>query len=439
MSARKTLDIDYLTLRQVIPYSRTNERITPNYILSVDSSGVGQWVNTLSNIATYGGLPGGPTGATGAAGPTGPTGSTGATGVTGPTGLSGPTGPEGPRGQLSGLTLYFDASGATGSDTFNVPTDYNPYIGKLSLMPASSESYEISVIATPSYSGTAAQFYSDIITDPEITAGSWNFTLYFNKLTAGTTASFYFIVKVVDPTLGTITLGATTAMTITSTSAQIYNTTLYVPQTDLTGATAPRIRLDLQATVSGGPTNAKFFMGFGSESYVTTTLAAQAIEGPTGPTGPSGAAGTTGPTGPTGPTGAAGIAGPTGPTSTLSLIASGTVSTPAINTSLVLINNTYTVPTNSPLTLFISYSLVCTYNSAGGGIPYTIYNLSGFPIVTASQTHGAYLGQSPTGANPYTDNFFLIIPAGNAGRTVFLTYTGMSQQNVTLNYTVYAV
>lgn len=426
MSTRKTLDIDYLTLRQVIPYSRTNERITPNYILSVDSSGVGQWVNTLSNIATYGSLPVGPTGAPGPTGPTGPTGMTGATGH------SGATGPEGPRGQLSGLTLYFDASGASGSQTFNVPPAYD---GNLTLIPANPDTYEISVVTLSSFSGTAAQFYSDIITDPEITAGSWNFTLYFNKLSAGTTASFYFIVKVVDPTLGTITLGATTAMTITSTSAQIYNTTIYVPQTDLTGATAPRIRLDLQAAVSGGPTNAKFFMGFGSESYVTTTLAAQAIEGPTGPTGPAGGAGTTGPTGPTG----AGATGPTGPAPTLSLIASGTASTPSINTSLVLINNTYTVPSNNPLTLFISYSLACTYNSAGGGIPYTTYNLSGFPIVTASQTHGAYLGQSPTGANPYTDNFFLIIPAGNAGRTVFLTYTGMSQQNVTLNYTVYAI
>lgn len=435
MSARKTLDIDYLTLRQVVPYSRTNERITPNYILSVDDSGVGQWVNTLSNIATYGGFPGGPTGATGPTGSTGSTGPTGPTGSTGPTGQSGATGPAGPRGQLSGLTLYFDASGAPPSQTFNIPPAYE---GTLALVPASPENYEISVVALSSFSGTAAQFYSDIITDPEITAGSWNFTLYFNKLTAGTTATFYFIVRVVDPTLGTITLGNTSTMTITSISAQIYNTTLYVPQTDLTGATAPRMRLDLQAAVSGGPTNAKFFMGLGAESFVTTTLAAQAIEGPTGPAGPAGAAGVTGPTGPTGPTGTAGGIGPTGPSPTLTQIAAGTVSSSFTNESLVLINNTYTIPTNNLLTLYISYNFTATYNPIGG-IPYTAALLSGFPAVYASQTHGAYIGQSPTTGNPYYDNFFLIIPAGNAGRTLYLTYTGMSQAAVTLNYTIYAV
>jgi collagen type VII alpha len=100
MSSRKTLDIDYITLRNVTPYNTLNQRITPNYIFAVDTSGNAGWVNTLSNIAAYGGISGelGPTGATGPMGPTGEMGPTGLDGLTGPQGIEGPSGPQGIEG-----------------------------------------------------------------------------------------------------------------------------------------------------------------------------------------------------------------------------------------------------------------------------------------------------------------------------------------------------
>jgi len=66
MSARKTLDIDFITLRKIRAVDPlTNALITPNFILAMDNQGQAQWVNTLSNINTYGGV-------TGFTGPTGP-------------------------------------------------------------------------------------------------------------------------------------------------------------------------------------------------------------------------------------------------------------------------------------------------------------------------------------------------------------------------------
>jgi hypothetical protein len=425
MSARKTLDVDYLTLRQVVPYSRTNERITPNYILSVDGSGVGQWVNTLSNIATYGSLVAGPTGPTGPAGPAGPTGHigpSGPTGNTGPTGVQGTVGPTGPRGQVSGLVLYFDASGATGSDTFTVPTSYNPYVGEMSLIPPNPNSYDVNIVALPTFTGIAAQFYTDVLTDTEIPAGNWDFSMFVNKLNAGTTATMYFNVYLVDPSLGSpITLGTTNQITVTSTSGQWIEATVFIPQTDLTAFTAPQVRFDLIASVSGGPTNAKFFMGAGGESHVTTTLAAQVAEGPTGPTGPAGSAGP---------------AGPTGPAQAPVLIASGTASIVPMNSSATL--GTIVVPTNNPTVVYFAYNLTYTY-VGGFGIPYTNIGTPSFPIVQLFQNHNQYSGISPSLGNPYYDNFVMIIPAGNGGRSMSINYTNMSQQNLTLNYTIYAM
>lgn len=420
MSARKTLDIDYLTLRQVVPYSRTNERITPNYILSVDGSGVGQWVNTLSNIATYGSLVAGPTGPTGPLGPAGPTGHigpSGPTGNTGPTGVQGVTGPTGPRGQVSGLTLYFDASGSPPSGSFNAP-----YVGEMAIIPANPNNYDVNIVAITSFSGIAAQFYTDVLTDTEIPAGNWDFSMFVNKHAVDTTATMYFTVYLIDPSLGSpITLGVTNQITVTSTSGQWIEATAFIPQTDLTAYTAPQIRFDLQATVSGGPTNAKFYMGAGGESHVTTTLAAQVAEGPTGPTGAVGAAGPT---------------GPTGPAQAPVLIASGTASIVPMNSSATL--GTITVPTNNPTIVYFTYDLTYTY-VGGFGIPYTNIGTPAFPIVQLFQSHNQYSGISPTVGNPYYDNFAMIIPAGNGGRSMSINYTNMSQQNLVLNYTIYAM
>jgi len=57
MAGRKTLDIDYITLRNMRTVNpRTNLSPTANYILACDGSGTANWVNTLANIDTYGGI-----------------------------------------------------------------------------------------------------------------------------------------------------------------------------------------------------------------------------------------------------------------------------------------------------------------------------------------------------------------------------------------------
>jgi len=59
MAGRKTLDIDYITLRNMRTVNpTTNLSPTANYILACDGSGTATWVNTIANINTYGVAPG---------------------------------------------------------------------------------------------------------------------------------------------------------------------------------------------------------------------------------------------------------------------------------------------------------------------------------------------------------------------------------------------
>jgi len=146
MSGRKTLDIDNITLRTIRAINpQTNLNPTANYILAADGSGNATWVNTITNINTYGtGLTGasgtGPTGpaggGTGSTGPTGPagggTGSTGFTGSIGPTGPTGRTGSTGPvgvinwRGEYDGLTTYYANDGVVYNGIAYVFTSQTP-------------------------------------------------------------------------------------------------------------------------------------------------------------------------------------------------------------------------------------------------------------------------------------------------------------------------
>ena len=94
MSNRKTLDIDYISLRNVtaiIPV--TNQSPPETYVLTIlpGGGGVATWLPAPTG-------PTGETGPTGGTGSTGPTGNTGATGVTGQTGGTGSTGPTGDTG-----------------------------------------------------------------------------------------------------------------------------------------------------------------------------------------------------------------------------------------------------------------------------------------------------------------------------------------------------
>lgn len=122
---RKTLDIDFLTLRKIRPLvPSTNIAPAANYVLSVNGAGEGVWVNTISNIYAYG-VPIG-------AGNTGPTGPVGADGPTGPTGADGPTGTDGPTGPGGGgATVNSTAITAnpTGSNTNKTVTLILPSTG----------------------------------------------------------------------------------------------------------------------------------------------------------------------------------------------------------------------------------------------------------------------------------------------------------------------
>jgi len=134
MSGRKTLDIDNITLRTIRAINpQNNLNPTANYIHAADGSGNATWVNTITNINTYGtGFTGasgtGPTGpaggGTGSTGPTGPAG--GGTGSTGPTGRegTGSTGPTGPAGGGTGSTgpTGREGTGSTGPTGLTGPT-----------------------------------------------------------------------------------------------------------------------------------------------------------------------------------------------------------------------------------------------------------------------------------------------------------------------------
>ena len=55
MAGRKTLDIDYITLRNMRTVNPANNLSpTANYILACDGSGTANWVNTITNIESYG-------------------------------------------------------------------------------------------------------------------------------------------------------------------------------------------------------------------------------------------------------------------------------------------------------------------------------------------------------------------------------------------------
>lgn len=53
-SARKTLDVNYMTLRKVRPLDDRNARYTSNYIYAIADDGNAVFVNTLDNLETYG-------------------------------------------------------------------------------------------------------------------------------------------------------------------------------------------------------------------------------------------------------------------------------------------------------------------------------------------------------------------------------------------------
>lgn len=123
---QQSMDVNYITLRKIVAYeAQTNNKITPNHVLSMTTTGEARWVNPCSNLASVGCYFTGNTG-TSPTGPTGPQGTsglstmTGATGITGPTGYTGATGYSGPTGQLGfGTMMVWDAGNSFNSGQLN--------------------------------------------------------------------------------------------------------------------------------------------------------------------------------------------------------------------------------------------------------------------------------------------------------------------------------
>ena len=110
MSGRKTLDIDYITLRSIRAIQPSNNRYpTSNHVLTADGVGNATWQPAQGGGST---------------GTTGPTGSAGLTGYTGPAGYTGYTGPTGMTGSdgLTGYTGYTGYTGPTGLTGYTGPT-----------------------------------------------------------------------------------------------------------------------------------------------------------------------------------------------------------------------------------------------------------------------------------------------------------------------------
>lgn len=100
MAGRKTLDIDYITLRKIRPYvPETNRPPTVGHVLTMGLSGEAVWAPSTGGGGGAGTTgptgPAGVTGYTGATGPQGTPGDAANTGATGPTGMAGPTGTPG--------------------------------------------------------------------------------------------------------------------------------------------------------------------------------------------------------------------------------------------------------------------------------------------------------------------------------------------------------
>jgi hypothetical protein len=164
---RKTLDIDFLTLRKIRPLvPSTNIAPAANYVLSVNGAGEGVWVNTISNIYAYGV----PIGA----------------------GNTGPTGPVGPAGNITpgstgyGNLVVYQNTGPTGTIAYanSITVDSAGH-----LLPTTPNAYDLGSTGAPwrdlyvstgtIYMGSASQIRGDnngnVLTSG-IVAGSGEFT-----------------------------------------------------------------------------------------------------------------------------------------------------------------------------------------------------------------------------------------------------------------------
>ena len=242
-------------------------------------------------------------------GAAGPTGNTGATGATGPTGASGPTGIQGIGGVTAGLHLFLDTTTATSPVSGTLLTV--PNLGAQTTISTGTQTVQNSFLVGTFTTPVASTDSTTIV------GGLWTTNLY-STASDDTSVSFYTSLFYVDATGATETLLATGS---TSSAVQIYSTPnllpygLYVASTTIPDITY-RFRVKIYAKFTSSASATFGFRG-SANSYLETTLLANAATGPTGPTGVTGNTGPTGPTGwtgNTGPTGVTGNTGNTGPT-----------------------------------------------------------------------------------------------------------------------------
>ena len=319
MSGRKTLDIDNITLRTIRAINpQTNLNPTANYILAADGSGNATWVNTTTNINTYG---------------TGFTGSSG-TGTTGPAGLGSyisatyagdnvtPT-----AGQWS----FDDAIGLLIGDTPLIST----FMAYLTALVAGGNVYLDYIDATLNTVPFPPTF--GFSNPPALASGVWTiqpFTISPIGLPTGYVFNFwvqglspYGSTGAIGPTGpggtgggGSSGTGATgpTGSTATINWTGPYNAgTTYNLNDGVIGADGYGYVLAALAPAGTAPPDSSYWALVASNIATGETGPTGGGTGNTGPTGPAG--GGTGNTGPTGPAG--GGTGATGPTGSVLIYA----------------------------------------------------------------------------------------------------------------------
>jgi hypothetical protein len=226
----------------------------------------------------------GPTGITGPQGFTGPT---GPQGFTGPTGVTGPTGPQGiagTNGVSSGLTLFLDSTNQTFSGTALNGT----------LVDTAITSTGTTISANSSTSGTGiyvASFITGTGTTQVLPIVAGNWLLNLHSLAAISNAvSFYFSVYSVDSngmsnkTL--ISSGSIGNATFIGSSEANYINILNIPATTLIDL-SKRIIVDLYMVWTQSGKQATIYFRDTTQTFINTTILANAQAGPTGPTGPT--------------------------------------------------------------------------------------------------------------------------------------------------------
>jgi hypothetical protein len=202
-------------------------------------------------------------------------------GTTGPTGPTGPVGTAGINGVSSGLIFYLESSNYTGGNNQKVPGATGTLVSVATI--AAQTTATVQGTGTDYLMGTFLS--SGNLPTSLISAGLWDINLYLSVTTTNGIPSFYAVISYLDNGVETqIATGQATDTSITSTTPQLFNQSIYVPTTTLPSIST-QIIIRVYANLNSTNKTITLYMRGDTESHVHTTLS---ISSPTGPTGPTG-------------------------------------------------------------------------------------------------------------------------------------------------------